>query len=839
MTYPSLINQLKTNPLLSENIVFWQDQLARTNKMAEFPDWVDSVLVSSLRKKIITSLYSHQREAIDLIHSGKNVVITTGTASGKSLCYQLPILDGLIKGSHSTALLFFPTKALTYDQLKSFSNLALECRLPIEQQLIGVYDGDTPSTQRSLIRKNARILLTNPDMLNIGILPHHTSWAHFFENLKFIVIDEIHLYRGVFGSHIANLLRRIKRICNFYGAHPQFVMNSATIANPVELASNLIEDDVSEIAIDGSPKGDKSFLIYNPPLINEELGIREGVLSSSSKLSSAMLYHDVQSLVFCETRRFVELMLREIQNSNPILSNKIRGYRSGYLKKDRREIEEGLKNRQLKMVVATNALELGVDIGGIDAILMAGFPGSISSLRQRMGRSGRSLAPSISILVTSMNPLDQFMARNPQYLLEKPLERALINPNNPLILLPHIKSAAFELPFQENASFGRVNWDELEEYLDYLCDEGVLQRKRDKYYWLSETYPSNNYSLRSTISDQVLIQYDDGEEIKTIGEVDYNSSLWMVHPGAVYLQDGFTYYVKDLNLEQNIATVTDHQSDYYTEPLMSQEIEILSTSKTEEKKHFSLQFGELEVTSSITGFRKVQNQTREVLSIETLDLPLLVLQTAGLWITLNPKCIAKMRAEGVWLSDPNDYGKDWNRTREIVRRRDHFTCQSCGKVEEGIMFHVHHKVPFKSFVSLERANKLDNLITLCPICHRLAELNIRMRSALSGIKYLMSQLAPLLVLCEQKDLGSVADPNAKFADMNPSVLIYDAIPAGIGLSSSLYDQTQELFLKCLQLTEECQCQDGCPSCVGPVSEQGTGGKKETIYLLKLLLDEVN
>lgn len=837
MDFNSLINQLRKNPLFSENITCWQNEDARDCIYHPFPNWMESVLVESMRSLGFNDLYSHQYEAINLIHQGKNVVITTGTASGKSLCYQLPILNQILEDGNSTALLIFPTKALTFDQIKSINHLMNAVGISLESKMAAVYDGDTPASQRSAIRQQSRILLSNPDMLNIGILPHHANWAAFFEHLKFIVIDELHLYRGVFGSHIANLIRRIKRIAAFYGASPQFIMTSATIANPVELAKNLIEQDVSSIEIDGSPKGEKSFLIYNPPLINPDLGIREGVLYTSSKMAALILSHQIQALVFCQTRRFVELLVREIKGINPSLADKIRGYRSGYLKKDRREIEDGLKNGMIRLAVATNALELGVDIGGVDAVIMAGYPGSICSLRQRMGRSGRLQNPAISILVTSMNPLDQFFARNPQYLLNRPMEQALINANNPLILLSHIQSAAFELPFKENDQFGELSWPELEEYLNYLCDTGVLQQRKGQFFWLSDSYPANNYSLRSTINDRILIQYFNDDEAETIGEVDYNSALWMIHPGAIYLQDGLSFYVDSLDLEKKIATLVDHQSDYLTEPVVSQEIEPLSEIHQIQEPLYTLHYGEIEVTSQVTGFKKVQNITRDVLSIESLELPAVKLQTTGVWLELNTRCVEKMRNESLWLSDPNDYGKDWKKIRNVVRQRDHYTCQSCGRSEDGVDFHVHHKIPFKNFTSLEKANELDNLITLCPVCHRLAELNIRMRSALSGLKYLMSNMAHLLVLCESSDLGAYADPNARFADLNPVVLIYDTVPAGIGLSSSLFERIQELLKQCLQVVNQCECQEGCPSCVGPSSEMGTGGKKETRYLLNLLVTE--
>ncbi len=836
MNFDSLISQFRNNPLFRENISFWQDQEPRPSSILPFPEWLNPRLTESLLEMGINGLYSHQTESLNRVQMGQNVVVTTGTASGKSICYQLPILNQLLQDGQSTALLFFPTKALTYDQLKSFSNIILGTNLILDPNLAAVYDGDTPSTQRGMIRQHSRILLTNPDMLNIGILPHHTNWAHFFEHLRYIVIDEIHLYRGVFGSHVGNLIRRLKRVCEFYKVSPQFIMTSATIANPIELAQNLIEDNVNQVDLDGSPKGAKSFIIYNPPLINQDLGIREGVLATSSKISAFILYHNIQALVFCGTRRFVELLTRELKGVNPSLASTIRGYRSGYLKKDRREIEEGLKKGSIKLAVATNALELGVDIGGVDAVLLAGYPGSICSLRQRIGRSGRSQNPSLSILVTSMNPLDQYFARNPQYLMARPLEQALINPINPLILLPHIKSAAFELPFAEGDHFGSLRWQELVEYLDYLCSEGVLQHKRAKYYWLSESYPSNDYSLRSTMADKVLIQYEHNGETETIGEVDYESALWMVHPGAVYLQDGLSYIVKTLDLEKHIATLSDHRSDFITEPILSQDIEPLAEVRQSKAEYYLMHYGEIMVTSQVTAYRRIQNVSKEVLSIDPLELPAQKLQTTGFWMELNENCVNKMRAESLWLSDANDYGKDWKTISESVRERDNYRCQSCGRGDDNSLLHVHHKIPFKCFTSVEKANDMDNLITLCPNCHRLAELSIRMRSALSGLKYLMSNLAPLLVLSEPSDLGSFADPNAKFANMNPVILIYDSIPAGIGLASSLNDRIQELLQKCYQLVHQCECQDGCPSCVGPAAEMGLGGKQETTYLLDLLIN---
>ena len=831
-------SQLLKNPLLAENVVFQQEIESVDVTTFEFPQWINNELLLMLQEKKITGLFSHQVEALDLINKTKDIVITTGTASGKSLCYQIPILNQIYNNEFSTALLFFPTKALTQDQLNSMRDILPFHAVQKNPFIVSVYDGDTPSSQRIEIRKRVNVLLTNPDMLNIGILPHHTAWASFFERIKYIVLDEIHLYRGVFGSHIANLIRRLNRILAFYGSRPQYIMASATIANPCELAQQLTGREILEVSQDGAPRGKKQFIIFNPPIVNQDLGIREGVLSTASKLSSLLLLYEIQTLVFCQTRRFVELLLMEIKNLNINKAKLIRGYRSGYLKNDRREIEAGLKNGQIKLAVATNALELGVDIGGVDAVLIAGYPGSICSLKQRIGRSGRSLNPSLSVFITSMNPLDQFFARNPDYLMRRPMESALINPDNPLVLLPHLKSAIFELPMIEGQDFANLKWEFLAEYLDYLIDEGVIQKKNQKYYWLADSYPSNDFSLRSTMARNVLIEYQSNEsnDPVTIGEVDYESALWMVHPGAVYLQDGTDYIVDNLDLVHSIALLKDHYGDFVTEPVLTQEVNPTSILDEKENEYFTKKYGEIEVDSQVTAYKKVQNITRSVLSIENLDLPISRLETTGFWIEFNEACVRRMKNESQWLSSPNDYGKDWKRITEAVRKRDNNCCQSCKKSEDGSSFHVHHKIPFKSFTSNEKANNLENLVTLCPVCHRLAEMNIRIRSALSGLKYLMSNLAPLLVLCEASDIRSFADPNAKFADSKPVILIYDSIPAGIGLSRNLYDRLEEFLEKCQIAVTGCDCLDGCPACVGPSTENGLGGKKESLYLINILLE---
>ncbi len=830
----SVIQTFSADPLFNANIVYFRDNKARSSVLVDFPADIHPSLINQLRQTGIENLYAHQAQAIELYKHHENFVISTGTSSGKSLCYQLPILDSMCRETENTALLLFPTKALTNDQLNGLRNL-----IPIDMAGLvraAIYDGDTPQKDRATIRSNANILFSNPDMLNVGILPHHPSWARFFENLKFVVIDEIHIYKGIFGSHVANLIRRLQRITRFYHSDPIFILTSATIHNPADLASKLIEQDVVLIDKDGSPRGQKYFMIYNPPLVNEELGVREGLLTTTGKLISILYQKKIQMLVFCRTRRFVEILLREIRKVMQIPSDRIRGYRSGYLKEERREIENGLKSGLIRIGVATNALELGVDIGGVDAVLLPGYPGTIAALTQRAGRAGRKFNPSLAIFIASMNPLDQFLARNPQYLLSRNPEEALINPDNPLILIEHLQCAAAELPIHSNENFGKLSIQYIKDYLDYLVETGILYKKNDQYYWISDDYPTQHVSLRSTASTSILLRTFQDGEAKVIGEVDYNSGLWMVHPGAIYIHDGETYRVDQLDLENNVATLAHFDGDYLTEPVISAEVEIITVAQSAEHKHYTLNHGEVIVKSRVKGYKRIKWSTRETLDFADLDLPQTELQTIGFWLVLKKECIELMREAGMWRSDRNNYGKDWEQIRKIVRKRDQYTCQVCGKKEILEEHHVHHKIPFKSFITLEKANALNNLVTLCADCHSVVESQVRVRSALSGLNNLLESLSPLMVMSDAGDLGKIFDPMAKFADNQPAIIFYDNVPAGIGLTDHLYERFQELLVNAADVVTQCECSDGCPSCVGPALDSSSGGKMETQQLIKYLQD---
>ena len=859
MSLDSLIRLWRTDPNTAPNFSIWRTTPPRPAQTHPFPDDLPAALRDALSQRGIDSLYSHQYEAWSHIRAGKNIVLATGTASGKTLAYNLPILASLLTNTDARALYLFPTKALAQDQLMALASLNVQTFKPSNIST-AIYDGDTPQSRRALIRTNARFILSNPDMLHTGILPHHTNWSDFFRNLRFIVIDEMHTYRGVFGSHVANVIRRLKRVAKFYGAAPQFILTSATIGNPNELAERLIESPIDLIDQDGSSRGERHFLLYNPPVIDESLGLRKSSTMESVRLTQDLLANDIQSVVFARSRRSVEMMLTYLQQSllppsslrdtSPIFRENgggkegVRGYRSGYLPSQRREIEKGLRDGTVKAVVATNALELGIDIGGLGAAVLVGYPGSIASVYQQSGRAGRGEAPALSVLVASANPLDQFLAHHPDYFFGQSPEQGLINPNHLLILLNHLRCAMFELPFQKDEGFGSLDAKNVKEFLDVLMSNHEAHLSQEKYFWMSDSYPAANVSLRTASPENIILQTTETSDSapQVIGEVDLASAYWLVHPRAIYIHEGQQYFVHDLNLERNIATLTAVALDYYTEPQSETEIQILSESERSEIKGGEKGWGEIQVTTQATGFKKLRWLTRENLGEEPLDLPPTELQTTGYWLSLSDETIETLRASGAWTNDPNDYGPDWPRIRLAVRTRDGFRCQVCGAAESDPStslrttreHDVHHKIPFKAFTSATEANRLDNLITLCPSCHRKAELNVRIRSGLVGLSYALSQLAPLFLMCDPSDLGVHTDAAGTIRGV-PSVFLYDQVPAGIGFSKKLFETHDELIARTLELVSECECKDGCPSCVGPGGENGYGGKPATLEILKELI----
>jgi DEAD/DEAH box helicase domain-containing protein len=842
MSLASLLDFWKYDPGTAPNLAAWRTLPSRPAQTHPFPDDLPAPIKQTLIASGIHSLYSHQLEAWTHTRARENIVLATGTASGKTLAYNLPVFASLLQDYNARALYLFPTKALTQDQLSNLQSF----QSSLVNLKSSIYDGDTPTSARSKIRQTANIILTNPDMLHTGILPHHTNWLDFFTNLKFVVIDEMHTYRGVFGSHVANVIRRLKRVANFYGSNPQFILASATIGNPKELAEKLIEEAVHLIDNDGSARGPRHFIIYNPPLTDESLGLRKSSLLESVRLAQDLLRNDIQSVIFARSRRSVEIILRYLQETPalhpPPFSQKmgegwgggIRGYRSGYLPTQRREIEKGLRDGSVKTVVATNALELGIDVGGLGAAILVGYPGTVASARQQSGRAGRGLESAAALMVTSASPIDQFLAHHPEYFFERSPEQALVNPDHLLILLEHLRCAMFELPFQKGEGFGAVSAQLIEEYLNFLVENNEAHLSNEKYYWMADQYPAANISLRSASPQSVVLQTENDERQITIGTVDGESATWMTHPGAIYLHEAQSYFVEELNLEEHIARLRPIESDYYTEPLQQTSIEVLSKSAQAAVLGGNRAWGELQVTSQVTGFRKRRWYTHENLGEEPLDLPPTDLQTTGYWLSLSEETVTHLREMGAWFNDPNDYGPDWTKIRDRVRARDKYTCQVCGTPETTRQHDVHHKIPFRAFTSMVEANRLENLITLCPSCHHKTEQNVRMRSGLAGLAYVLGNLAPLFLMCDVGDLGTHIEPVENKTFGQPTIVLYDSIPAGIGFSQKLFETHDKLMSRAFELVSECPCADGCPSCVGPGGENGYGGKQEALAILREL-----
>jgi DEAD/DEAH box helicase domain-containing protein len=836
MSLSALLTRWRNDPAIAANIAAWETIPARQSKTEPFPADLHAALVQVLRQQHIDSFYSHQSSAWYAIQAGQNLALVSGTASGKSLCYQLPILQALIEQPDTRALCIFPTKALTQDQRTSINHLIQGLPLDPPLPAAAVYDGDTPASTRPGMRSRARILFTNPDMLHLGILPYHTQWADFFANLRYIVLDEIHTYRGVFGSHIANVLRRLQRICRFYGCRPQYILASATIANPSELAERLIGATVTLIEEDGSGRGERNFLIYNPPILDASLGLRRSHIQESLDFASEFIAVGLQTILFCRTRRTVEKALKSQRENPPTtvadVAQAVRGYRSGYLPAERRAIEQGLRLGDVRLVIATTALELGIDIGGMGAAILAGYPGSIAGLRQQAGRAGRGDEEALAVMVASPSPLDQFLTHHPEYCLGRSPEAALINPDHLLILLSHLQCAAYELPFDEDESFGTLPAAELHEMLDYLQSSGILHHANQKYFWRSADYPSQAISLRSASAERIILQDDQN----TIGEVDKVSAAWMVHRGAIYLHEAQMYLVQDLDLENNVARLQSIDSEYYTEARMDTRLDLVRTIQQAPVPGGEKYYGELAITSQVTGYQRIHWMTRAVLGNETLDMPPSTHQTTAYWLALSPAAVEKLRTDGLWNSDPNDYGKTWPRQRDLARTRDGYRCQVCGTEENGRAHDVHHRIPFRTFPSAQEANQLNNLVTLCPACHRRVELAVRVRSGLSGLAYLLGHLAPLFLMCDSADLGVHADVHSPLADGVPVVAVYDQVAGGIGFSEKIYEMHTRLIEHADELVAGCGCIDGCPSCIGPGGENGTGGKRETHAILASLSD---
>jgi DEAD/DEAH box helicase domain-containing protein len=757
---------------------------ARPAQWAEFPAWVHEDLRAAYQAKHIERLYSHQAAAAEAVHDGKNIVIVTPTASGKTLCYNLPVINAILKNSDTRAMYLFPTKALAQDQLAEIHdvNQRLENRFGVF-----TYDGDTPSDARKAIREKSHIVLTNPDMLHTGILPHHTRWTRLFENLRYIVLDELHTYRGVFGSHLCNVLRRLRRVANFYGCNPQFICCSATIANPGELAGKLLETDVEVLNANGAPSAEKTFVFYNPPVVNRALGIRRSYINEACRVTQEFLKRDLQTMVFANSRLHTELMLTYLQQANPQAPDRatnIRGYRGGYLPNERREIERGLRDGQIRGVVSTSALELGIDVGSLDTVVMAGYPGTIAATWQRAGRAGRRSGSSCAVMVASSAPLDQFIVRNPDYFFGNTPEHAFVQPDNLEILVNHLKCAAFELPIGPEERFGQV---EVQDICARLAEAGFLHRAGENYHWTQEAYPADTVSLRSVTSDNFVIIDITGAPA-VIGEVDFSSALTTVHEKAIYIHGGQQYHVEHLDFKERKAYVKRVDADYYTDAIRYTEVRILECAEDARacqsipaihvipamRSH-----GDVLVRSQVIGFKKIKFFTNENIGAGNLELPENEMHTTSYWITLERPLLEALPF-------------------------------SISERQSG-MFGLLHA--------------LATVATLLLMCDR------RDLGTAIGEKppYPNSED----VAMESVQLRDRISQNAK-EFFEPNLYLFDAYPGGIGFSEPLYCSHEILMRRTRELIVACECAQGCPSCVGPTGDLAPRAKEAALAILDRL-----
>jgi DEAD/DEAH box helicase domain-containing protein len=801
---------------------------ARAAEFADWPEWVHAELRAAYQsnRMRIARPYSHQAQAAEAVHARKNVVIVTPTASGKTLCYNLPVINAILEDEDTRALYLFPTKALAQDQLAELYDVNQRLESIAEHRAIesekngpdrvgvattgvagsvnaktfGVftYDGDTPSDARKAIREKGHIVLTNPDMLHTGILPHHTKWTRLFENLQYIVIDELHSYRGVFGSHLCNVLRRLRRIANFYGSDPRFICCSATIANPGELAERLIEDEVEVLNANGAPSGGKTFVFYNPPVVNRALGIRRSYINESSRVAQEFLKHDLQTMIFANSRLHTEILLTYLRQANPHFPGTpeaIRGYRGGYLPHERREIERGLREGRIRGVVSTSALELGIDVGSLDATVMAGYPGTIAATWQRAGRAGRRSGSSCAVMVASSAPLDQFIVRHPDYFFGNTPEHAFIQPDNLEILINHLKCATFELPIGPTDKFGDVDVQDL---CARLAEAGYLHRTGEHYHWTQQAYPADTVSLRSVTSDNFIIIDVTGQP-EVIGEVDFPSALTTVHEKAIYLHGGEQYHVEHLDFKERKAYVKKVDVDYYTDAVRYTQVRVLEVAgafreeegrpdpvgsplqpkagAANESNAHSHSHGDVLVRSQVVGFKKIKFFTNENIGAGKLELPENEMHTTSYWLTLE---------------------------RALV---------------ESLPYSISER-----------------------------------QSGMFGLLHAMESVATLLLMCDGRDLGAAIGerPPAPGADSDaflpvsledamrgsskeffePNLYLFDAYPGGIGFSEPLYRAHELLLAKTRELIVACGCESGCPSCVGPAGDLASRAKDAALAILE-------
>ncbi|WP_426688681.1 DEAD/DEAH box helicase [Rhodanobacter ginsengiterrae] len=728
---------------------------------APLPEDLPSALALALRTRGIEQLYSHQAQAWKATQAGAHVAIVTPTASGKSLCYTLPVISAAMRDK-AKALYLFPTKALAQDQVAELLELNRAGELGVKAF---TFDGDTPGDARQAIRLHGDIVVSNPDMLHQAILPHHTKWAQFFENLRYVVIDEVHTYRGVFGSHVANVIRRLKRVCAFYGVTPQFILCSATIGNPQEHAEALIEDAVTAITESGAPTGDKHVLLWNPPVVNPDLGLRASARSQTNRIARLAIKSGMKTLVFAQSRSMVEVLtkyLKDVFDHDPRKPPRIRAYRGGYLPKERRAAERAMREGSIDGIVSTSALELGVDIGSLDVVVLNGYPGSVASTWQRFGRAGRRQQSALGVLVASSDPLDQYLVRHPEFFQGATPEHARIQPDQPLILLDHIRCAAFELPFIGDEMFGT---EIATPWLDLLGEEGVLHREGERWEWIADSYPAIAVSLRS-VADGNFVVVDRTEGRQTIiAEVDFSAAAVTLYEGAIHMIQSLPYQVEKLDWEGRKAYVTRTNVDYYTDAIDYTRLKVLDCFDSSHAGCGQAHHGEVHVVRRVPGYKKIRFYSHENIGYGPVNLPDQELHTTAVWWQL-PQMVLEAAFE------------------QRQQALDGFL---------GAAYALH-------------------IVATVAVMAEARDLQKAVGSG-DGAWFVSTDLGGRGQLRGDDGQPTALAPDAPFT---PTVYLYDAFPGGIGHSEPLFQRREDLLAQSVTLIERCDCRAGCPACVGPV-----------------------
>ena len=738
----------------------------REGRYAPIPENVPERLKAALRARGIDQLYSHQAEAWHAAQADAHVAIVTPTASGKSLCYTLPVVAAAMTGN-AKALYLFPTKALAQDQVAELLELNRAGELGVKAF---TFDGDTPGDARQAIRLHGDIVVSNPDMLHQAILPHHTKWAQFFENLRYVVIDEVHTYRGVFGSHVTNVLRRLKRICAFYGVRPQFILCSATIGNPQAHCEALIEDRVHAITESGAPTGDKHVLLWNPPVVNADLGLRASARSQSNRIARIAIKSGLKTLVFAQSRLMVEVLtkyLKDVFDHDPRKPPRIRAYRGGYLPSERREAERAMRAGHIDGIIATSALELGVDIGSLDVVVLNGYPGTVAATWQRFGRAGRRQQPSLGVLVASSQPLDQYVVRHPDFFADAPPEHARIAADQPLILFDHIRCGSFELPFLVGEAFGPIDPSV---YLEALAETEVVHREGQRWEWIADSYPAQAVSLRSVADGNfVVVDRTDGRQV-ILCEVDYSAAALTLYEGAIHMVQSTPYQVERLDWEGRKAYVTRTHVDYYTDSIDFTRLKVLERFDGGAAGEGDAHHGEVHVVRRVAGYKKIRYYTHENIGYGPVNLPDQELHTTAVW---------------------------WQLPQAVL---------------------------LKAFASKQDA--LDGFLGAAYALHVVATVAV-MADARDLQQSVGNGDGAWFATQDGQGNGraqdaagqavSMAEPgSAELQQFVPTVYLYDNFPGGVGLSEPLWQRQAELVQRARELVGRCDCMAGCPACVGPV-----------------------